>query len=387
MVTAIVAAAGQGRRMRQNRNKIFLSLNGKPIFMHSVLTLSACEAVDEIVVVTASAEVVAVKDILQRYFGLKPYRVVAGGSERQYSIANALAVIDDSTDIVAVHDGARPLVETAHITAVIEAARKFQAAGLAVPVKDTIKKINAKGFVKETPQRKCLWAIQTPQAFSASLLKKAYQKAEHDGFLGTDDASLVERLGVKVKLIAGSYRNVKITTPEDMAVAQALLGGGLPLNMRFGMGYDVHKLVEGRKLILGGVEIPYRYGLLGHSDADVLLHAIEDALLGAAGLGDIGRHFPDSDPAYQGISSMTLLQEVEILIRQQGFTVNNIDATIVAEKPKLADYIEQMNRNIALTMKVDDGRVNVKATTTEGLGFAGKREGIAAYAVASLWRA
>ena len=387
MVTAIVAAAGQGRRMRQKRNKVFLLLIGTPIFMHSVLTLSACEAVDDLVVVTGPAEVSAVENILKCSSGLKPYQVVAGGSERQYSIDNALAVIDKNTDIIAVHDGARPLVETAHVAAVIEAARKFQAAGIAVPVKDTIKKIDAEGFVKETPQRECLWAIQTPQAFSASLLKRAYREAKCDGFLGTDDASLVERLGVKVKLIAGSYRNVKITTPEDMVIAQALLRGSLPMDMRFGMGYDVHRLVEGRKLILGGVEIPYGFGLLGHSDADVLLHAIKDAILGAAGLGDIGRHFPDSDPAYQGISSITLLQKVTEMIAEQGFTVNNIDATIVAQQPKLANYIEQMNCNIAATLKVEGGKVNVKATTTEGLGFAGNREGIAAYAVASLCRA
>lgn len=386
MVTAIIAAAGQGKRMQQNINKVFLSLNGTPIFMHSVLTLSACPTVNDLIVVTGSEDVPAVKDILSRYSGLKPWQVVAGGSERQYSIANALKMIKNNTDIVVVHDGARPLVEALHITNVIAAAQQFKAAGIAVRVKDTIKQADAESFVEKTPRRECLWAIQTPQAFGAQLLKDAYYQAECDGFLGTDDASLVERLGVRVKLIEGSYRNLKITTPEDMMVARALLGGDLQMDIRFGMGYDVHKLVAGRKLMLGGVDIPYTQGLLGHSDADVLLHAIKDAILGAAAMGDIGRHFPDSDPAYKGIASIKLLAEVEKLICQLGFKVNNIDATIVAEKPKLAAYIAQMNQNIANTLKVDVSRINVKATTTEGLGFTGNREGIAAYAVASLCR-
>jgi 2-C-methyl-D-erythritol 4-phosphate cytidylyltransferase / 2-C-methyl-D-erythritol 2,4-cyclodiphosphate synthase len=187
-----------------------------------------------------------------------------------------------------------------------------------------------------------------------------------------------------VKIIRGSYRNIKITTPEDITLAEALMGKEAGPMIRFGMGYDVHRLVKGRRLVLGGLEIPFELGLEGHSDADVLLHAIKDALLGAAGLGDIGRHFPDTDEQYRGISSLKLLVTVGEMLATQSWRVNNIDAVVVAEKPKLAPYITAMNANIAAALEIEPGRVNVKATTTEGLGFTGRREGIAAQAVASI---
>ena len=326
--------------------------------------------------------------------GIKPWQVVFGGSERQYSIANALKILSQTTDIVLVHDGARPLVNTQCINNVIQAATVHQAAVVAVPVKDTIKTVNDSGTVTGTPERHTLWSIQTPQGFNANILRQAYEQAAQDGYLGTDDASLVERIGARVKIVDGSYENIKVTTPEDLIIAEALMKGRINAlynkeceakNMvRFGMGYDVHKLVEGRKLILGGVEIPYVYGLDGHSDADVLLHGIKDALLGAAALGDIGKHFPDTDMSYKGVSSIILLERVREIIAEHGYIVNNIDATIVAERPKLAPYIPEMNQRIAIALQVEVGQVNVKATTTEGLGFAGKGTGIAAYAVASI---
>jgi 2-C-methyl-D-erythritol 4-phosphate cytidylyltransferase/2-C-methyl-D-erythritol 2,4-cyclodiphosphate synthase len=229
------------------------------------------------------------------------------------------------------------------------------------------------------------------------LLRKAHSQAAQDNFLGTDDAVLVERLGIPVKIVQGNYQNIKITTPEDLIVAGALLNtpdnldptaedGGQSRVGRMGIGYDVHRLVEGRKLIIGGVEIPYPQGLEGHSDADVLLHAIKDAMLGAAGLGDIGRHFPDSDVQYKGISSLVLLTKVRDLISQQGWQVNNVDAIVIAEKPKLAPFIALMNHTIAAALGVETDRVNIKATTTEGLGFTGRREGIASQAIVSLAR-
>ncbi len=385
MVTAIIAAAGQGKRMGGGINKVFIPLSHCPMLVHSVRRFSECQGINNLVIVTAPEEIEKVKSILEDVEGLKPWRVTAGGTERQYSIANALAAVETDADIILVHDGARPLVECEIIEAAIAAAGKYGAAVVAVPVKDTIKQADENGFVTGTPDRKMLWSVQTPQAFSGQLLRRAYDLAAKEGFLATDDAGLVERLGVKVKIVAGNYRNIKITTPEDLVVAKALLGRGRETEMtRVGTGYDVHRLVEGRKLILGGVEIPYSHGLLGHSDADVLLHAIKDALLGAAALGDIGRHFPDSDTRYQGASSLMLLDKVKEIIGSHGFKAYNVDATIVAQKPKLAGYIEKMNANIARTLNIPVGYVNVKATTTEGLGFTGQGEGIAAYAVATL---
>jgi len=394
MVTAIVLAAGRGRRMNSSINKVFMLLNDQPILVHSVLTFSACPEVDNLVVVAASDEVAYVENMLNSLIGIKTWQVVSGGSERQYSIANALKVMSQTTDIVLVHDGARPLINIQCINSVIQVATAHQAAVAAVPVKDTIKAVNDSGTVTGTPERHTLWNIQTPQGFNAHILRQAYEQAAQDGYLGTDDASLVERIGVNIKIVAGSYENIKVTTPEDLIIAEALIKGKNSVfynkeceakNMvRFGMGYDVHKLVEGRKLILGGVEIPYVYGLDGHSDADVLLHGIKDALLGAAALGDIGKHFPDTDMRYKGVSSIILLERVREIIAEHGYIINNIDATIVAERPKLAPYIPEMNQRIAAALQVEIGQVNVKATTTEGLGFAGKGEGIAAYAIASI---
>jgi len=346
-------------------------------------------------VVAAPDEVGHVENMLNSLTGIKPWQVASGGSERQYSIANALNIMSQTTDIVLVHDGARPLVNILCINNVIQAAIAHHAAVVAVPVKDTIKIVN-NGVVSGTPERHTLWSIQTPQGFNAHLLRQAYEQANKDDYLGTDDASLVERLGVSVKIVEGSYENIKVTTPEDLIIAEALMNSKNSAlynkeceagNMvRFGMGYDVHKLVEGRKLILGGVEIPYVYGLDGHSDADVLLHGITDALLGAAALGDIGKHFPDTDIQYKGVSSIALLERVRDIIAEHGYVVNNIDGTIVAERPKLAPYIPEMNKRIAAALQVEIGQVNVKATTTEGLGFAGKGEGIAAYATASIMK-
>ena len=383
MISAIIAAAGAGRRMGSGRNKVFLPLAGQPILAASCQTLAACESVGELVIAAAPGEVTEVRSLLTQYPPGKPWQVVAGGEERQYSIAKALAAVCAEAEYILVHDAARPLVQGEDICRVLEAAVQYEAAGLAVPMKDTIKQIDEEQFAVATPPRQSLWAIQTPQAFAASLLRRAYSRADEEGFLGTDDASLVERLGVKVKLVQGSYSNIKITTPEDSMVA-AVLCGKRKEDMRIGIGYDVHRFSAGRKLILGGVEIPYELGLEGHSDADVLLHAIKDALLGAAALGDIGRHFPDTDEQYRGASSLLLLQRVKELLEEKGYSVHNLDATIIAEKPRLASYISQMNRTIADALGIDTGQVNIKATTTEGLGFTGRREGIAAQAVAAI---
>ena len=289
--------------------------------------------------------------------------------------------------LVAVHDAARPFVSQSVIADTIAAAARCGAAAPAVPVKDTIKQ--AKGgngktvpegcMVENTPDRSTLYAVQTPQCFDrAAYLAALEELDEEKARLVTDDCSLFELTGRTVQLTQGDYANLKITTREDLPRTEQKEGTA----MRIGHGYDVHRLVEGRKLIMGGVTIPYEKGLLGHSDADVLLHAVSDALLGAAALGDIGKHFPDTDPRYEGADSLMLLREVGRLLDETGYTVGNIDATVLCQAPKLAPHIPAMRQNIAnaLGLALDD--VSVKATTEEHLGFTGEGLGIAAHAVA-----
>lgn len=383
----IIAAAGSGERMGLGRNKVLLPLNGVPILIRSAVAFSAHSWVREIVITVRPEDCQEVEEMLRRW-NLAECKLAIGGPRRQDSVAAGLAALNPNLDWVLVHDAARPLVDPEIIAAAYSAVRKYQAVGVAVPVKDTIKLVDDNEFVVDTPLRAKLWAIQTPQAFSFRLIKEAYARAERENWEATDDCSLVERLGVPVKLIPGSYRNIKITTAEDLDTAAAILnklsedGSMNNAAIRTGIGYDVHRLTSGRPLILCGVRIDYHLGLDGHSDADVAVHALMDALLGAAGLGDIGRHFPDTDSRYKGISSLKLLEEVKAKLDEKGYTVGNVDLVIAAERPRLSGYIEEMRRRLALTMEVSPEQVNIKATTTEGLGFCGRGEGIAAWAAA-----
>ena len=291
----------------------------------------------------------------------------------------------------AIHDGARPLVTAEVIARTLESAKKYGSGVAAVPLKDTVKRVNEGGVVVDTPPRDALRAVQTPQTFEAELIRRAHA-AYALGERATDDAALAERMGVKVRLTEGDVENIKLTTPEDMLLARQVIlrregqKEEKPM-VRIGHGYDVHRLTEDRKLILCGVEIPYTLGLLGHSDADVALHALMDALLGAAALGDIGRHFPDTDPAYKGADSGKLLDHVVALLEEKGYAVGNVDVTIICQRPKLKDYIEQMRQNVARHLKVDADCVNIKATTTEKLGFEGEGLGISSHAVACIEKA
>ncbi len=272
------------------------------------------------------------------------------------------------------------------INRVVEVARECQAVALGVASKDTIKETQDDDFVVKTVPRQNLWLVQTPQAFTFAVLKEAYDAAYRNNYYGTDDASLVERIGVRVKMIAGSYENIKITTPEDLIIAEALLKNkfGREMQIRAGFGYDSHRFAQGRKLILGGIEIPHDQGLKGHSDADALIHAICDALLGAAGAGDIGRHFPDTDQAYKGVSSMIFLERVREIITEKNFCISNIDASIIMEKPKLAPFAGDIAANLAKALNLTAGAVNIKAKTNEGMGFVGRDEGVAVFAVATV---
>ncbi len=384
---ALIPAGGSGRRLQTGVAKQYLILEGLPVLVRSLRVFEQAPVVDEVIVVVPQADIEFVRKELVKHYNLrKVAEVLAGGAERQDSVRNGLAIIDDTCGIVLVHDGVRPFVTVDMINDVVAAARNDQAAAIGVAVKDTVKETREDGFVTKTVPRSSLWLAQTPQAFKCNILQDAYRSAQKDNYHGTDDASLVERIGIKVKMIAGSYENLKITTPEDLIIAEALLksksGGGM--RVRTGYGYDSHQFAAGRKLILGGVEIPFEKGLDGHSDADALIHAVCDALLGAAAAGDIGGHFPDTDSSYKDISSLLLLGRVREIVAAKGFAISNVDVTIITERPKMASYAARIAKNLADVLHLSTDEINIKAKTNEGMGFIGRGEGIAVMAVVAL---
>ncbi len=377
---AVIVAAGSATRM-QGIDKMLVPLAGVPVVLRSVRALAASDCIDSLVIVTRTECMETLRTLCAEVS--KPVTVVAGGASRPESVLAGLAALPEGTELAAIHDGARPLVTQAVIAEAVEAAERCGAAAPAVPVHDTIKQAE-NGLVRATPERKTLFAVQTPQVFDVKLLKTVLRAAMERGIALTDDCSAVEAAGKPVVLTQGCEENLKITTPVDLTLAEAILKRRK--TMRIGHGYDVHRLTEGRRLILGGVEIPFERGLDGHSDADVLVHALMDALLGAAGLRDIGVLFPDNDPAYKNISSMLLLDRVMLTLEHAGYAVGNVDVTVLAQRPKLKDYIPVMRENLARAMKIPLDCVNIKATTEEGLGFTGSGEGIACHAVSLLER-
>ena len=381
MVAAILLAAGSGKRMGADVNKVFMRLNTETVLAHTLMAFAQVDEVSQLILVCKKGEEHLARAEAAKYIHI-PFCIVHGGEERQHSVANALAALQKSIRYVCVHDAARCMVSPRLIKACIKSAKKYGSGCAGAPVTDTIKRVE-EGYITGTLNRSSLAAIQTPQVFEKELLLQAHAQAQEDGFLGTDEAMLIERLGFKARLVPSGKDNLKLTTQEDLKYA-AFLKASAP-QWRIGHGYDAHPLAEGRKLILGGVEIAHEKGLLGHSDSDVLTHAVMDALLGAAGLKDIGCHFPPSDMQYKDIKSTLLLQKVGALVREKGFAVGNIDATLVLQKPKVAPYIEEMRQNLARALQIDKEQVNVKATTTEGMGFAGREEGAAAHAVCMIF--
>jgi len=367
--SVIIAAAGSSSRMGGSVPKQYLMLKDLPVLIRTVKAFCDVKRISRIVITVPGGDEPYVRGLLERYLpdpGI-PIETVEGGASRQESVMNALDKAGGA-DCVLVHDGARPFVSEALIERVLDALGG--GAGSVVPgvtPKSTIRTED------ETLDRSRLYEVQTPQGFRTELLREAYAAGARDGFEATDDASLVERLGVRTLIVPGEYSNIKITTAEDM-----------PEQMRTGTGYDVHRLVEGRKLMLGCVEIPYERGLLGHSDADVIAHAIADALLGAAALGDIGKIFPDSSPDTEGMPGSVLLEKTAQLLASSGFTIVGADATLVAEKPKVSPYTELMRERIAAALGIEKSAVSVKATTEEGLGFTGSGAGMACQAVATV---
>lgn len=375
-----MVAAGRGSRMGDDGPpKQYRLLAGLPVLIRSLQVFEAAAFVTGITVVVPPGDEERCREMLDRHGVRKVAALVPGGAERQDSVRAGLEKVAPC-ELVAVHDAARPFLRPEHLEAVVKAAAASGAAALAVRPRDTVKVAGGNGL-QMTPPREAVWLLQTPQVFRYEIITAAHRCAVAEGWRATDDTTLVEMMGHRVEMVEGDHMNFKITAPGDMLLAARLAEAYL---VRVGMGYDVHPLVFGRKLVLGGVHIPYELGLSGHSDADVLVHAVMDALLGAAGLGDIGRHFPDTDARYRDASSIALLARVADLLREHGYRAAHIDAVLVAERPRLAPYTESMRANIGRAAGLAPAAVNIKATTTEGLGFTGKGEGIAAYAVAGL---
>lgn len=403
---ALVAAAGKGTRMRTEVPKQLLCYKGKAVVERTASVFAAHEEIDAVFLLIPQDKeydetFFQIADRLECLYG-KPIRCSYGGNSRGESVYNGLQAISSYLDengeahndcasgagevVILIHDAARAEITSEVIDRNIAAMRDNEATCTVVPMIDSLRMteksaseffddlsshndyliINSKSIDRDR-----VVAVQTPQCFKLSSLMAAYDKARRDGYVGTDDASIAEHFGIDIALVEGDYANTKITTGKD-----------IPMGIRVGTGYDVHRLAEGHRLILCGVPLPSDRGLVGHSDADVATHALMDALLGAACLGDIGKHFPDTDERYKGADSIALLREVKEKIGDA--SIGNVDITIIAERPKLAPYIDKMRENIAMALEMPIGAVNVKATTTEKLGFTGREEGIAAQAVCTI---
>jgi len=386
-VSAIIAAGGRGQRFGGPLPKQLLTLGGTAVLERSVGLFLAHPEIDE-VVVALPADLVAHPPAYLLNTS-KPVRVVTGGARRQDSVLNAFRAVASASEVIVIHDAARPLATPALISRTIAAAVESGAALAAMPARDTVKRatIGETPFVSETIPREVVYLAQTPQVFTRRVLADALALGEQ-GADATDEAALAERAGHPVRLVEGESTNVKITTPEDLPVMDAIARGRASESVvaRVGTGYDLHRLVEGRPLIIGGVTIPFERGPLGHSDGDVVCHSVTDAILGAAAMGDIGRHFPDTDPKWKGADSVELLRQAVAIVRAAGFTVINVDVTVVLERPKIKHYVDSMRQAVAGAVGTDVSNVSVKGKTNEGVDAVGRGEAIAAHATALLGR-
>jgi 2-C-methyl-D-erythritol 4-phosphate cytidylyltransferase/2-C-methyl-D-erythritol 2,4-cyclodiphosphate synthase len=385
-VAAIIAAGGRGARLGADRPKQFLDIGGRSILELSVAALAASDRFQEIVVALPEDHVDSEGKSLRTAVGRR-LSVVVGGKRRQDSVANAFAKTSKEADIILIHDAARPFVTREVIDRAIDGAHRHGAAIAATGVRDTVKQagdsaVDGSRLIRATIPRDSIFLAQTPQAFRRDILARALDEGKEVD--ATDEAMLVERLGVPVHVVEGDTRNVKITTAADLDRAR-LEGDGFSrrqLMMRVGNGYDLHRLVAGRPLILAGVTIPFELGLDGHSDADIVCHAVTDAVLGAAGAGDIGRMFPDTDPTWKDADSIKLLKGAVAKIREAGYRVSNIDVTVIAQKPKLLPHLDAMRANLAAALEVDPSAVSIKGKTNEGVDSMGRGESMACHAVA-----
>lgn len=376
-VTAIIAAGGTGRRLGADVPKQLLAVGGVPILQRSVEAFLSHPEISDVVVALPSSMASAPPA------WLKGVRVVAGGDSRQASVANAFDEVLATSDVVLVHDAARPFVSEDVISRAIAAAAAHGAAIVAVPVSDTVKRIASGDVIAETIPRHEVFLAQTPQAFRRNILEQAVALGR-SGVEATDEAALVERAGHPVRVVSGEAANVKITTTADLDVARERLARAPAAVTRVGVGYDLHRLVEGRPLILAGLTVPSDRGALGHSDADAICHAVTDAILGAARAGDIGQLYPDTDARWKDASSVQLLQNAVVMVRERGWTIENVDVVVILERPKLGPHRQAMESNLASTLGVDAECVSIKAKTNEGMDAVGRGEAIATHAVALL---
>ena len=377
----VLLAAGRGARSGLDINKVFFRWQGRSVLSRCLDALEASGAYEGIVLVLSENELSDYRALMQDEGENRLVKkIVFGGETRRDSAYNGLSAVPEDTDYVSIHDAARPFVTPEIVRATLNDAERYGSGVISTPVVDTIKQIDPETGHVTTPERSQLRAVQTPQSFDYKKLMQAHERARREDICVTDDAMLFEHEYGSVHLSnAGSAaKNIKLTNPNDFEKLDH------QPQMRIGSGYDAHRLVEGRDLILCGEKVAHTRGLDGHSDADVAVHALMDAVLGALAKGDIGKHFPDNDPKYKGISSMLLLDIVMRTVESCGYHVSNADVTIVAQKPKLAPYIPQMRLNLASAMHIPLDCVNVKATTTERMGFEGEETGISAQAVVLL---
>jgi 2-C-methyl-D-erythritol 4-phosphate cytidylyltransferase/2-C-methyl-D-erythritol 2,4-cyclodiphosphate synthase len=379
--TALIVPRGRGSRFGGPLPKQYARLNGQPVLRHTLDALGAAPGIDGLRVVIAAGDETHYRDAA---LGLGLADPVLGGASRQQSVLNGLEALATVPPVfVAIHDAARPFVQPAEVAACLAAVAMpgVDGAVLGVPLGDTLKHVGKGNVVAATVPRTDLWRAQTPQVFRFAQLLAAHRAVaslgESEATALTDDAAVAERAGLKVVMVAGSEDNRKITTSEDLARASVV-------ESRTAMGFDVHGFGPGNAVMLGGIAIPYSQSLAGHSDADVALHALTDAVLGTIGAGDIGKHFPPSDPQWRGAPSDRFLRHAVELVTARGGRIVHLDLTLVCEAPRIGPYREAMVDSIARIAGVARERVSVKATTTEGLGFTGRREGIAAQAVATI---
>lgn len=374
----IIPAAGSGKRFGGAVPKQFIDLGGQTLLTMTITRLSQCDDIHGLVVVLPPGQSDCLQEIDTDKSG-KTILVADGGLKRMDSVRNGFNILPGQCKLALIHDGVRPNVSPDLVSRVVASAWLDGASVPAVTPTDTVKQVDHTGTVVNTLDRNRLRLIQTPQGFRREVLEKAYQWLDHTGAHEdfSDEAGLVEASGGKVTTVMGDPKNIKVTTLADLSK----LPSTAP---RVGHGYDVHRLTKNRKLVLCGVEIDHHLGLMGHSDADVALHALIDAILGAAGCGDIGAHFPDTDPAYKGSSSLDLLNKVVEIISHAGYRVSSADITIVAQSPRLSEFIPKMRKTVAEPLAILPEYINVKATTEEGLGFTGTDQGIASHAIAVL---
>ncbi|NJB66931.1 2-C-methyl-D-erythritol 4-phosphate cytidylyltransferase/2-C-methyl-D-erythritol 2,4-cyclodiphosphate synthase [Desulfobaculum xiamenense] len=390
-VWAVIVAAGQGTRLARaglSTRKQFIPFEGAPLFWKSARTLARVSRVKGLVFVLPEAEfeeyAAIVRDLASRDDIVLPCLTVPGGERRQDSVLNGLRAIAETCDTVLVHDAARPFAGAQLANRLIDAVEQGDVAAIpAISVTDTIKRVTPEGLVAETLHRAELCAVQTPQAFALPTLIAAHEFCNAKGLDVTDDASMIEAAGGAVRVVPGEETNIKITNPEDLRMLTDNAPAPLPC---VGWGYDVHKYGLGRPMKIGGVPIDGGPQVVAHSDGDVLLHALTDALLGCLGKGDIGQHFPDTDKAFSNIESAVLVNEVLTMAEEAELELCHVDLTVIAQIPKLSPYRERIRDNVARLLRIDAQRVNFKATTEEGLGFTGEKLGIKAVACVTALR-